>query len=263
MSEVGLALATACLNSRLRCCGLSSRELWTQHNQFTHEQLPVTDYQLILNKHEQRSYNHAFSERSKNPRGLVPSTQPLQVGDIVYLVSDKDKSRAHDRYIIVSVDPPWCFVKKFSGSQLRATSYKVKLLECNAVPPSVVVSNHPGPPPREDKDDPPTQDKDDEPPPLTTSVPPAPIHPGLPLPAPPELTTVLSIEEHSTSFTSDVSTPDVPIPMPSLPVVQEEPNTSITDPHPSPPSTPPDPPGLLRPHRQRRPPLYLNDYVRF
>ena len=265
VSDVGLVLATACLNSRLRRCGLSSRELWTQRNQFTHEQLPVTDYQVILDKHEQRSYNHAFSERSKNPRGLVPSTQPLQVGDIVYLVSDKDKSRARDRQIVVSFDPPWCFVKKFSGSQLRATSCKVKLSECYAVPPSILVSNHPGPPLPEDKDDPSTQDKDDEPPPVTTSVPPAPVHPGFPPPAPPELTTVPSIEEHSTSFTSDVSTPDVPIPTPSVPVVQEEPNTSITDQHPSPPSTPPDPPGLLRPQRQRRPPLYLidYDYVRF
>ena len=125
------------------------------------------------------------------------------------------------------------------------------------------MSNLSGPPPPEDKDDPLTQDKDVEPPPLTTSVSPAPIHPGLPPPSPPELTTVPSIEEHSTSFTSDVSTLDVPIPTPSVPVVQEEPNISITDPHPSPPSTPPDPPGLLRLQRQRRPPLYLNDYVRF
>ena len=61
VSDVGLVIATARLNSRLRRCGLSSRELWTQRNQFTHEQLPVTDNQLILEKHEQRSYNHAFS----------------------------------------------------------------------------------------------------------------------------------------------------------------------------------------------------------
>ena len=82
--------------------------------------------------------------KSKNPRGLVPDSPPVQVGDLVYLVSDKDKSRARDRYIVVSTDPPWCFVKKFCGSQLRASSYKVKLSECFPVPPSVVVSNHPG-----------------------------------------------------------------------------------------------------------------------
>ena len=67
VSAVGLALATARLNSRLRLPGLSSRELWTQRNQFTHEQLLLSDYNLILGKHEQRSTNHAFSEKSKNP----------------------------------------------------------------------------------------------------------------------------------------------------------------------------------------------------
>ena len=139
VSAVGLALATARLNSRLRLPGLSSRELWTQRNQFTHEQLPLSDYDLILGKHEQRSTNHASSEKSKNPRGLVPNTPSLYVGDIVYLISDKDKSRASDRYIVVSIDFPCCFVKKFSGSQLRATSYKVKLSERYATPPSVSV----------------------------------------------------------------------------------------------------------------------------
>ena len=90
----------------------------------------VADYDLILGRHEQRSTNHASREKSKNPRGLVPNTPSLHVGDIVYLISDKDKFRARDRYIAVSIDFLWWFVKKFSGSQLRATSYKVKLSEC-------------------------------------------------------------------------------------------------------------------------------------
>ena len=106
VSDVGLAIATARLKFRLRFSGLSSRELWTQRNQFTHEQLPVSDSQFILAKHDLRSSNHAFSEKSKNPRGLVPNSPPLQVGDLVYLVSDKDESRARDRYIVVSTDPP-------------------------------------------------------------------------------------------------------------------------------------------------------------
>ena len=109
VSEVGLAIATARLNSRLRFSGLLSRELWTQRNQFTHEQLPVSDSQFILAKHELRCSNRAFSEKPKNPRGLVPNSPPLQVGDLVDLVSDKDKSRARNRYIVVSTDPPMVF----------------------------------------------------------------------------------------------------------------------------------------------------------
>ena len=91
VSEVGLALATTRLNSRLRLPGLLAREMWTQRNQYTHEQLPLCDYQLILDKRAHCSTNHAFSEKSKNPRGLVPTAPPLQVGDIFYLVPDKDK----------------------------------------------------------------------------------------------------------------------------------------------------------------------------
>ena len=48
-------------------------------------------------------------------------------------MSDRDKSRARDCYIIVSIDGEWCFIEKFFGSQLRATSYKVKLAEGYAV----------------------------------------------------------------------------------------------------------------------------------
>ena len=45
-----------------------------------------------------------------------PPPPRLQVGDFVYVKSDRDKSRARDRYIIVSIDGEWCFIKKFSGS---------------------------------------------------------------------------------------------------------------------------------------------------
>ena len=115
VSEVCLAIATARLTSRLRFSRLSCHKLWTQRNQFTLEQLPFSDSQFILAKHDLRSSNHSFSEKSKNLRGLVPNSPPFQVGDLVYPVSDKDKSRARDRYSIVSTypPPPRRFVKKF------------------------------------------------------------------------------------------------------------------------------------------------------
>ena len=257
VSEVGLAIATARLNSRLRFCGLSSRELWTQRNQFTHEQLPLSDSQFILAKHDLRSSNNFFSEKSKNPRGLVPNSPPLQTGDLVYLVSDKDKSRDRDRYIVVSTDPPWCFVKKLGGSQLRTSSYKVKLSECFPVPPSVVVSNHPGPPVY--------QDKDEEPLTVTPAAPSVPVQPTLFPPAPPELTTVPSDDEQSPPLASADTTLDVPFHIPSPAVIPEEPCTNVVATDQSSSSSPcssPEPPDS-RPQRQRKHPSYLNDYVRF
>ena len=134
VTELSLAIATARLNSRLRSQGLSSRELWTQRNQFSNEQIPINDLQHILAKQNAHQANHLFREAAKGgyrPQAPVP---PLQVGDLVYIKSDRDKSRTGDRYIIVSIDGEWCFIKKFSGWQLRATSYKVKLAKCYAVP---------------------------------------------------------------------------------------------------------------------------------
>ena len=50
------------------------------------------------------------------------------------MFSDKNKSKARNRYLVTSVNGEWCTVKKFVGNQLRATSYKVKQSECYAVP---------------------------------------------------------------------------------------------------------------------------------
>ena len=66
----GLALATARLNSRIRHLGLSS----------------ICDYKVIAEKHQQRTSNHTYSEKSKNHSGLLPQTPELQVGDLVYLL---------------------------------------------------------------------------------------------------------------------------------------------------------------------------------
>ena len=209
----------------------------------------------IYPRYDPPSSNHPFSEKSKNPRGLVPNSPQLQVGDLVYLVLDKDKSRARDRYIVVSTDLPWCFVKKFSGSQLRASSYKVKLFECFPVPSSVSVSNHPGLQVY--------QDTDEEPLPLSSAAPAAPVQPTLSPPAPPELTTVPSGDEPSSSFSSADTTLDVPFHIPSAAVVPEEQCTNVVAIDKSSSSSPcssPEPPSP-RPQRQHRPPSYLNDYV--
>ena len=55
---------------------------------------------------------------------------PVQVGDLVYITSDGSKTHARSRYLVVSVDGLWCNVRKFTGSQLLSTSYRVKLSEC-------------------------------------------------------------------------------------------------------------------------------------
>jgi hypothetical protein len=51
----------------------------------------------------------------------------------VYLHNDRSKLHARDRYLVVSVEGDRCNIRKFTGSQLRSSSYRVKLVECHAV----------------------------------------------------------------------------------------------------------------------------------
>ena len=128
-----LSIAIARLNSRVRSRGLSAREMLLQRDQFSHRQLPVVDQDLILGQHAQRIANHPFSMRSKVPSGRTPIPPDIHSGDLVYLYGDRNKSQARDRYLVASVDGAWCNVRKFTGSQLRRTSYRVRLSDCYKV----------------------------------------------------------------------------------------------------------------------------------
>ena len=126
VSQLGLVIAVARLNSRIRYSGLSARELWTQRSQFTHEQLPSSDRENLLRQHTLRKLNHTSSEKSKHKSGKTANSYNVDVGDLIYLYSDRDKSRARSRNLVVSIDGEWCFIKTFSGNQLWSSSYKVK-----------------------------------------------------------------------------------------------------------------------------------------
>ena len=126
ISPLSLAVATANLNTSIRNRGLSAREMWLQCDQFTNWQIPVTDLQLLREQHSSRLRNHPVSERSKAPGRSPPTSPSVEVGDLVYITSDGSKNRARDRYLVVSVEGLWCNVLKFTSSQLRSTSYRVK-----------------------------------------------------------------------------------------------------------------------------------------
>lgn len=133
LTPLSLSLITARLNTRIRSRGLSSREMWTQRDQFSNNQLPVADHELILSQQELRQKNHIYSERAKCPSGRFPALPNLCVGDVVYLRCDLNKSKSRDRYLVAEVDPPWCNIRKFAGNQLRQTSYRVKYTDCYKV----------------------------------------------------------------------------------------------------------------------------------
>ena len=145
ISGVLLALATANLNSRIRDCGLSSREIWTQRDQITGDQLPLSDSQLADLKFFTRLRNHPASATSK-AHGKRFSCQPLlNPGDIVYLYGDSDKTAARPRYMVISVTDQTCQVRKFTQSQFRSRLYDVPLQQCYKVTPTTLYQNDPCP----------------------------------------------------------------------------------------------------------------------
>ena len=137
VDHICLASATSRLNARIRSRGMSSREMLLQRDQFSNQQIPVCDRELIIKQHEAKLKNHPHSEKSKAPLRQYRTEPVLDVGDLVYLFNDKDKSKARDRYIVVSTDNDWLYIRKFTGKQLRNASYKVKRTECYKVPSAI------------------------------------------------------------------------------------------------------------------------------
>ena len=107
-----------------------------QRDEFTNDQLPISDRDLIQSQHDQRVSNHPYSESAKAPRGKLSTPSDISIGDLVYIISDRNKSQARDRYLVTSLDGDgvWCNVRKFSGAQLRNSSYRIKMTECYRVP---------------------------------------------------------------------------------------------------------------------------------
>ena len=65
VSSLELAIAINCLNSRIRSRGLSAYEMWSQRDQFTNSQIPVSDKELIARQHEKKEANYSPKCKSK------------------------------------------------------------------------------------------------------------------------------------------------------------------------------------------------------
>ena len=134
ISPLVLSMVTSSLNSRIRTDGLSAREIFFQRDQFTNNQIPLSDRALIMAKHNRSVNNHRYSELCKAGGAPALPESPVEVGDLVYLYSDRDKHVPRSRYLVTMLDDKWCHLRKFIGDTLRANSYKVKRAEVYKVP---------------------------------------------------------------------------------------------------------------------------------
>ncbi len=261
ISELTLAIATSNMNSRIRWCGLSAREIWTQRDQLTGEQLPIEDRQLIVQQHLRRSLSHGPNAASKATFKSPPPDQGISVGDLVYVKGDRDKTKAREKFLVCAIpDDGALLLRKFTLSQFRSKVYQVKREDCYLVS-SDVKGQSPGPirglqdPTNPNPGDPGVVPRAPDTPLIAPH--PTPHHPPSPAPpAPPRDTTVT-----------------VPRPPPELitpPPVDPDPPDHSADPNPlgdlnhtplastasEPPPNPQalSPPGERRSQRPRRPP---------
>ena len=74
-----LTVATANLNARIRSRGLSSREMWTQPDQFSNQQIPLHDQSIIVKQNEHRIANNTHGEKAKAP---ISTSATQEVPDV-------------------------------------------------------------------------------------------------------------------------------------------------------------------------------------
>ena len=132
VSESILARSVSVLNARVRFARLSARELWTQRDQFTKRPIIVDDDELIRVQLENRVKSHP------PPPTYVPV---VKKGDIVFLCSERNKSHARSKYIVLNAVGSKASVRKFTGNQLRTRVYEVPLSDLYVVPVVAETSN--------------------------------------------------------------------------------------------------------------------------
>jgi hypothetical protein len=165
----------------------------------------------------------------------------IGIGDLVYLHSDRNKSRSRSRYLVVSIEQDWCSVRKFTRTQLRSMSYRVKRTECYKVPHYDILTEESHDTDRESDDD----DHND----IAVDMPRPPALPGIPQPIGPQ-PPLHQEDEGSTPATVDpIDTSEV------CPSKDEEPNdiTATVDQYVQP---------LRRSTRLRRVPKQLQDFCK-
>ena len=99
-------------------------------------QLPISDREVILQQHERRMSNHSSSELSK-AGGRCPLPAPkVQVGSLVYLYADRDKTVARQRYMVIETNFDGLHkLRKFASDEtFRKEIYEVKPNDVYCVP---------------------------------------------------------------------------------------------------------------------------------
>ena len=103
--------------------------------------LKLNDSDLIKDKVNSRLSQHTPSAKSKARGKTEIIKSDCKKGDIVYLYSDRDKSKARDKYLVVDEDENYVTTQKFTGLQFRSRKYRVKPTDIITVPSKQLPTN--------------------------------------------------------------------------------------------------------------------------
>ena len=129
-----LALAISHLNGRIRHNKFSAIEIWTRRSMNTGDQISYNDSKIINSKVQQRLKNHESSAKYKSRGKSIEITPSVKIGDIVYLYTDRNKSQARQKYLIVSVEQDYVIIQKLINHQFRSRKYRVRKSDIIVVP---------------------------------------------------------------------------------------------------------------------------------
>lgn len=124
-----LSVATSNLNMRIRNRGLSAWEIVHQRDQFDGSQLPFMDQDLADQQENIRERNRQYSTKHKSRGGPPAQKANVDVGSLVYIKREGDKTKSKEKYIITNVSDDICQVQKFTKNQLRSRRYDVLFTE--------------------------------------------------------------------------------------------------------------------------------------
>ena len=104
ISDAMLARATSHLNSLVRYSGRSAGEVWLSRDQITGDNILVNDLELSDTQFNARQGSHLSSARYSSRNGPSLSLPKFQTGDMVFVKTDRFKSKVRDSYYIIKTN---------------------------------------------------------------------------------------------------------------------------------------------------------------
>ena len=129
LSNTTIGTSLRQLNSRIRHCGLSAKEIITKRDQITGYPLEFSDTDLTKHQHDLREKNHLYSSKSKARGGKPAAKDCINVGDLVFIKSEGDKFHRRPQYLVTNLADGFCILQKMSNGKFMSRFLKVPVMD--------------------------------------------------------------------------------------------------------------------------------------